>query len=68
MRVCETQSSMLRAETGLNCYQNLRDVDGEMLLRETASYVYKHPYSVGAMTAAIVGAAGNFVNDSLTTT
>jgi autotransporter-associated beta strand protein len=57
-------SSMLRFETGLNCYQNFETAKAMIILKEMGSYVYKHPYSVGKTIAAIVGAEGTFFNDS----
>ena len=59
-------SSMLRCEAGLSCYQMWEGDSGVLVVREIGSYVYKRPYSLGRMTAAIVGAEGTFINDSFT--
>ena len=66
MSVEGSTSSMLRLETGLNCYQSWESEDTLVIFKEMASYVYKQPHSVGKMVAAIVGASGTFFNDSFT--
>jgi len=68
MSVQGTTASMLRAEGGLSCYQSWEGEKGIIILKEKGSYVYKHPYSVGKIIAAIVGADGTFFNDSFTKT
>ena len=66
MKIQGSTSSMLRFETGLSCYQMWEGDSGVFVMREIGSYVYKRPYSVGKMTAAIVGAEGTFINYSFT--
>ena len=68
MRVPGSTSSMLRSEIGLNAYETWQGDWGVCVLRETASYLNKAPFSTGTTTAAIIGASGNFTVKTFTTT
>ena len=61
-------SEFLRFETGINGYEIWNKKWGSFILRETLSYVLRKPYHVGTVTAAIVGAPGNFTVYSFTKT
>jgi outer membrane autotransporter protein len=67
MIISGSTSSMLRVEAGLSNYQIWKWDSAALILREKASYVVKKPFSTGKMTAAIVGAAGTFGQETFTT-
>jgi hypothetical protein len=58
-------SSLLRTEAGLKLYEDWEYDWGFFLLKEKVSWVYKKPYGTGSVTAAIVGGAGRFTVESL---
>jgi len=66
MKVPDLTTWMLRAEIGLNAYQTWQKDWGLCILKETASYINRMPFTTGQMTASIVGAVGNFSVDSFT--
>lgn len=67
MHVPSSWSGLLRTELGLNAYQVWTTTRGDIVLRETLSYVNKRPYGVGKIFANIVDyppgfALNSFVN------
>lgn len=61
-------SEFLRAEGGLHAYEAWSLSWGSVLLSESLSYVFRKPFHVGEVTAAIVEAPGAFTVYSLTET
>ncbi len=61
-------SSMLRAEAGVEAYQTVQGEDWVLLFTEGASYVFKRPFHIGKVNAAIVGAPTGFTVNSFTDT
>lgn len=63
-------SSLLRSEIGLSCFQmHVGSKDDHLVVREQLSYVNKKMFKTGRVQAAIVGApGGTFVVESLTKT
>ncbi len=63
-------SSLLRSEIGLSCFQmHVGSKDNHLVVREQLSYVNKKMFKTGQVQAAIVGApGGTFVVESLTKT
>jgi outer membrane autotransporter protein len=59
-------SSLLRTEAGLKLYEDWQYDWGSFLLKEKLSWVYKKPFGTGSVTAAVVGGAGFFTVESLT--
>ncbi len=57
---------LLRSEAGINWYQLCRTFLGDMIFRETLSYVNKQPFRVGWIDARIVGYPPGFTVDSFT--
>jgi len=66
MKVDSRTSAILRSEAGLRFYQEWNWDWGTCILKETAAYINKQPFHVGAMTAAVVGAPGSFSVTSFT--
>ncbi len=58
-------SSLLRTEAGVRFYEDWEYDWGVFLLKEKISYVYKKPFGTGSVTAAVVGGAGSFSVESL---
>ncbi len=68
MKIEGYTSWMLQSEIGLNGYETWEEPWGVCILRETASYINRTPFSTGQITAAINGAVGTFTVDSFTAT
>lgn len=66
MKVSSRTSWMLRFETGLNGYKTNTYSWGIFIAQAKLSYVYKKPYHVGHLNAAIVGAPGSFSVEAFT--
>lgn len=57
---------LFRAEAGINWYQLCRTSFGDVIFRETLSYINKKPFHVGYIDAHIVGYPPEFTVDSFT--
>lgn len=66
MTISAAKPSMLRLEGGLNAYNTASYSWGVLILQGKLSYVYKKPFSVGRVSAAIVNAPASFVVESFT--
>ncbi len=66
MKIASRTPWMLRLETGLNGYNTSIHSWGIFIVQGKLSYVYKKPHHVGHINAAIVGAPGSFVVETLT--
>ena len=64
MKINGRTSSILRSEAGVRFYQEWVGEWGSCILKETLAYINKQPFSVGAMTAAVVGAPATFTVSS----
>jgi len=60
MRIQSRTSSMLRGVSGVNFYQKQMGQEWLIGVKETLSYVYQKPFSVGRVSAFLVGQPGLF--------